>query len=217
MPRKSEQTERQCLVTRDVLPKSQMIRFVLAPDLTVVPDLKMRLPGRGVWVTAQFEIVEQAANKGLFARGFKEKVSNCEGLADLVAEQLEKGCLSSLSMTRKAGQVVTGFAKVESAIGQGGTIGIVHAADAAEDGQKKLAQAVRRHFGREHELPVIRRFSAEALSTALGQGNVVHAALLAGSASRGFLNQVAMLEGYLQPTSRDSDSDRKDRAAAKAS
>ena len=217
MPRKSEQTERQCLVTRDVLPKSQMIRFVLAPDMTVVPDLKLRLPGRGVWVTARHEIVQQAAVKGLFARGFKQKVERCDGLADLVATLLEKGCLSSLSMSRKAGQIVTGFAKVEGAIAQGGAIGLIHAADAAEDGQKKLAQAMRRHLGSDRELPIVRRFSAEALSTALGRGNVVHGALLAGSASKSLLKQVAMLNGYSQPTERDSDSDRDDRSAAHAS
>ena len=216
MPRKSEQTERQCLVTRDVLPKAQMVRFVLAPDLTVVPDLKMRLPGRGVWVTARREIVAEAVHKGLFARGFKQKVGKCEGLADLVSLQLEKGCLSSLSMTRKAGQIVTGFAKVETAMAQGNVVGLIHASDAAEDGQKKLAQAMRRYTGSDSERPVIRRFSAEQLSSALGHGNVVHAALLAGSASQSFLKQAAMLDAYLQPATRDSVSDPNGRSAAQA-
>ena len=217
MPRKSEQTERQCLVTRDVLPKSKMVRFVLAPDDTVVPDLKMRLPGRGVWVTARHETVAQAAEKGLFARGFKQKVGPCDGLADLVAEQMEKGCLASLSMTRKAGQIITGFAKVEKALMKRGVIGLVHASDAADDGRNKLAQAVRRAYGSDREMPAIRRFSAETLSTALGQGNVVHAALMAGSASQSLLKQVAALDAYLQPNDRDSVGDRKDRSAAQAS
>ena len=199
MPRKSEQTERQCLVTRQVRPKAEMIRFVLAPDGSVVPDLKQRLPGRGVWVTAKHDVIEQASQKGLFAKGFKEKTQNCVDLADLVAVQLTKGCLSALSMTRKAGQIITGFAKVESAIAQKSVIGLIHAADAAEDGQKKLAQAMRRRFGSEQTVPMVRSFSAEALSNALGQGNVVHAALLAGSASRSFVNQAVMLEQYHSP------------------
>lgn len=217
MPRKSEQTTRQCLVTRDILTKDEMIRFVLAPDDSVVPDLKMRLPGRGVWVTARMELVQQAAQKGLFARGFKQKVTLPDRLAELVAEQLELGCLSALSMARKAGQIVTGFAKVETAIAQGSAIGLIHASDAAEDGQKKLAQVVRRHLGSDGELPLVRRFSAEALSTALGQGNVVHGALLAGSAGKAVLNQVARLDAYLQPDIRDSDSGQDDRHAADAS
>lgn len=217
MPRKSEETTRQCLVTRDVLPKNAMIRFVLAPDDSVVPDLKMRLPGRGVWVTAKQEIVQHAVQKGLFARGFKQKVELRGTLAELVAEQMEQGCLSALSMARKAGQIVTGFAKVETAIAQGSAVGLIHASDAAEDGQKKMAQAVRRHLGRDDELPIVRRFSAEALSTALGQGNVVHGALLAGSAGKAALKQVARLEAYGQPDARDSDSDRADPVAADAS
>lgn len=199
MPRKSEQTERQCLVTRQIQPKAEMIRFVLAPDGSVVPDLKQRLPGRGVWVTAKHEIIAQAAQKGMFAKGFKEKTQDCANLADLVAVQLTKGCLASLSMTRKAGQIITGFAKVESAIAQKSVIGLIHAADAAEDGQKKLAQAMRRRFGSEKTVPMVRSFSAEALSQALGQGNVVHAALLAGPASRSFVNQAVMLEHYHSP------------------
>lgn len=217
MPRKSEQTTRQCLVTRDILAKSEMIRFVLAPDESVVPDLKMRLPGRGVWVSAQKEYVQQAVQKGLFARGFKQKVTLPDGLPELVAEQMELGCLSALSMARKAGQIVTGFAKVETAIGQGSAIGLIHASDAAEDGQKKIAQVVRRYYGRDEEFPRIRRFSAEVLSTALGQGNVVHGALLAGSAGKAVLNQVARLEAYLQPNMRDSDSGQTDKPAADAS
>nr|WP_320144218.1 RNA-binding protein [uncultured Cohaesibacter sp.] len=217
MPQKSEQTTRQCLVTRESLPKDQMIRFVLAPDLSVVPDLKMRLPGRGVWVTAKHDLVKQAANKGMFARGFKQKVQKCDDLAELVANLMEKGCLSSLSMTRKAGQIVTGFAKVETSIAQRGAIGLIHAADAAEDGQKKLSQAVRRHYGSDCELPIVRRFSAEALSNALGYGNVVHAALIAGSASKSFIKQVAVLEAYLQPSEPDSNSGPDDRTAGQAS
>ena len=217
MPRKSEETTRHCLVTRDILPKTEMIRFVLAPDTSVVPDLKMRLPGRGVWVTSKKELVEDAVRKGLFARGFKQKVELRDGLADLIAEQMEMGCLSALSMARKAGQVVTGFAKVEAAIGQASAIGLIHASDAAEDGQKKMAQIVRRTFGCDDELIVVRRFSAEALSTALGQGNVVHGALLAGSAGKAFLKQVVRLDAYAQPDIRDSDSDRTDRDAAHAS
>lgn len=173
-----------------------MIRFVLGPDKVVVPDLRLKLPGRGVWVTARHETIQTACDKGLFARGFKEKVGDCSGLADLVAEQLEKTCLSALSMTRKAGQIVTGFAKVEASIAQKPLIGLIHAADAAEDGQKKLAQVVRRFYGREEKVVVIRYFSAEALSTALGLGNVVHAVLLTGSASKTFLQQAVKLERF---------------------
>ncbi|MCV6546894.1 MAG: RNA-binding protein [Cohaesibacter sp.] len=197
MPRKSNEPERQCLVTRHSLSKTEMIRFVLAPDGQVVPDLKMRLPGRGVWVTADRKVLEQAVSKHLFARGFKTKIGDCEDLPDLVQRQLYMQALNALSMTKKAGQIVTGFAKVEATIAQSPLLGLLHAADAAQDGQKKLAQALRRRFGSDHTIPVIRLFSADAMTKALGLGNVIHAALTAGSASQGFLKQAQMFEAFV--------------------
>ena len=41
-----------CALTRARRPKDELIRFVLGPDGTIVPDLKEKLPGRGVWLTA---------------------------------------------------------------------------------------------------------------------------------------------------------------------
>ena len=49
------------LLTRERLPKQDLIRFVLAPNGEIVPDLKERLPGRGVWVTAAHDKVAEAA------------------------------------------------------------------------------------------------------------------------------------------------------------
>lgn len=198
-----EQTTRQCLVTRDNLSKAEMIRFVLSPDDCVVPDLKMRLPGRGVWVKANRDLVDEAVRKNLFSRGFKQAVTIDENLSDLIGKQMEKRCLSALSMTKKAGQIVTGFTKVQSSIAQYRPYGLIHAVEAAEDGQRKLAQTMRRYYGSETGCPIIRYFSAEKLSMALGLENVIHAALLAGSASQGFLDLGIRLEAYHATTKQD--------------
>ena len=77
-------TERLCAATRTVRPVSELIRFVLAPDGHVVPDLKRKLPGRGVWVTATHEAVTQATKRKLFARGLKDQVTVDPDLADQV-------------------------------------------------------------------------------------------------------------------------------------
>ncbi len=37
-----------CAVTRQVAPTDDLIRFVLSPTGEVVPDLKRKLPGRGL-------------------------------------------------------------------------------------------------------------------------------------------------------------------------
>jgi predicted RNA-binding protein YlxR (DUF448 family) len=45
-------TMRMCAVSRDVRPIDELIRFVVAPSGEVIPDLKRKLPGRGLWVSA---------------------------------------------------------------------------------------------------------------------------------------------------------------------
>ncbi|HET7717906.1 MAG TPA: DUF448 domain-containing protein [Bauldia sp.] len=103
MPPRNEPPTRTCIVTREALPAERLIRFVAAPDGTVVPDLRRRLPGRGVWVSADAEHIRTAERKRLFARGLGEEVKVEPGLADRVAALLKESALSALSLARKAG------------------------------------------------------------------------------------------------------------------
>ena len=104
----SASPERQCAVTRERLAREAMLRFVLSPDGVVTPDIAARLPGRGVWVTAERRHVDTAAAKGAFARGFKSAVTVPDGLSDLVERLLLKRCIDLLGLARKAGLAVTG-------------------------------------------------------------------------------------------------------------
>ncbi len=63
-------SQRTCIVTRAKLPPDELLsRFVLAPDGQVVPDLKRKLPGRGVWVQATAKAVAEAVRtQGVHAR-----------------------------------------------------------------------------------------------------------------------------------------------------
>lgn len=137
-------SERTCLVTREAQPPSGLIRFVRAPDGAVVPDLKEKLPGRGVWVTGRRDVLEQAVRKRLFARGFKDEAMADPALPDLVDRLLLDQALAALSMARKAGRVVTGFGKVTTALAKGQAVAVLHAAEAAEDGRRKVLQAMMR-------------------------------------------------------------------------
>src|SRR5579871_5287276 len=105
-------TERLCIATRQVRPVGALIRFVIGPDGAVVPDLKRRLPGRGVWVTARRQAVAEAVRRRLFGRGLKAEVRVSPELPDAVERLLEQSALNALSIARKAGLVVHGFAKV---------------------------------------------------------------------------------------------------------
>ena len=187
--------ERTCIVTRVKLPPEAMIRFVVGPDDAVVPDIRRRLPGRGVWVTASAELVQRAATKGAFSRGFKAKVRADGHLAAEVDALLERDALGSLAMANKAGAVTTGFAKVESALGSGQVTALLHAGEAADDGCRKLDAAARRRGGAEPPRSV-KLFSGEQLDLALGRVNVIHAALAAGPASQAFLGRCLRLTAY---------------------
>ncbi|WP_075216404.1 RNA-binding protein [Mongoliimonas terrestris] len=144
MAPKRDESERTCLVTRATGPSAGLIRFVRGPDGQVVPDLKGKLPGRGVWLTGRRTVVAEAVKKRAFSRGFKAETETPADLPDLVDRLMADAALGALSMARKAGKVVTGFGKVTSALGRGQAVAVIHAVEAADDGRRKVAQVMRR-------------------------------------------------------------------------
>jgi predicted RNA-binding protein YlxR (DUF448 family) len=185
-----------CAVTRAVLPESDLIRFVAAPDGSVVPDLKARLPGRGAWITADRKSVTEAAKRNVFARALEKPLKPVPDLADQVAARLREAALGRLGIARKAGAVVAGFTKVEAAIAGERLSGVLTATDAAEDGERKIGQALHRRFGAEGPVPVLRLFASEELGLALGRSNVIHAAVLQGPAGESFMDAAIRLQRY---------------------
>jgi predicted RNA-binding protein YlxR (DUF448 family) len=188
--------ERTCIVTRTKGSPRDMIRFVLGPDLMVVPDIRHKLPGRGVWVTARADKVAEAVKRQAFARGFKVKAVASPRLPDELDALLRQDCHQFLSLVNKAGLLVTGFAKVEAAVESGQIVGLLHATDAGMDGVRKLGQTLRRRFGEDRLLPQIKLFSGDELDLALGRTNVIHAALMAGTASEAFVTRCRRLMAY---------------------
>jgi len=189
--------ERLCIVAREVRPVADMIRFVIGPDGEVVPDLKRRLPGRGVWVSANRKAVAEAVGRRAFARGFKADVRVAPDLAGRVELLLERSALDALSIARKAGRVVVGLSRVERALAAEPVAALLHAADAGRDGARKIAAAARRHLGEKADgLAIVQGFTGAQLDLALGRPSVVHAALLAGPASDGFLARYRSLERF---------------------
>jgi predicted RNA-binding protein YlxR (DUF448 family) len=187
-------TERMCVATREVKPTAEMIRFVVGPDGTVVPDLRNKLPGRGVWVTATRAALAQAIKRKAFGAGFKRDLRVDAGLIDLTERLMERAVLDALAICGKAGLAVAGFAKVEAALARGSAVALIHAADGAADGVRKLNAMVRREHPSEAPQPhIIREFSSDQLDLALGRPNVVHAALTTGSASETCLARHARL------------------------
>jgi predicted RNA-binding protein YlxR (DUF448 family) len=201
--------ERTCIVTRRKGAPETMIRFVLGPDLAVVPDLRRKLPGRGVWVTTSAATVAEAVRKNAFSRGFKVKVKAEAALADTVGDLMARDALQSLAMANKAGVVITGFAKVEAALGAGRQAAVLHATDGGDDGIRKLDALVRRRVEAGDNVASIKLFASQQLDLALGRTNVIHAALAAGPAGHAFLSRCHRLMSYRSPASYDLSADAK--------
>jgi hypothetical protein len=176
---------RLCVATGEVKPVAEMIRYVVAPDGGIVPDIAHKLPGRGAWVTATAGALKLALERKSFARAFRGKGTAGAELPSLVERLLRQAALDALSMANKAGQVVAGFERVKAALGEGRVEVLVHASDAGADGMHKLERVECAETG---EKPaIIRLFTGEQLDLALGRPNVVHAALFGHPASRVFL------------------------------
>ena len=186
---------RRCALTRARRPKDDLIRFVLAPDGEIVPDLKERLPGRGVWVSASGDIVAEAAKRNVFARALKAQVKVPADLARRVETLLLEAALGAFALANKAGEVMFGFTKVEQAIAREKVLALLHASDAAEDGCRKLDARLRAQ-SKGAEAPAIRVFASDELDLASGRTNVIHAAIIHGRVGAKLLAAVSRLERY---------------------
>ena len=189
--------ERTCIVTRRQATPEAMIRFVRAPDGALAPDIRSRLPGRGVWVTARADVIAEAARKQMFARGLKAKVAAPPSLAEDVDRLLEADCLQMLAMANKSGLVVAGFGKVCAALEKGAVAVLIEAADGSDEGKRKLAQTARRAAGETGvSAEAVAIFTSIQLDLALGRTNVIHAALAPGGPTTAFVARCRRLESY---------------------
>jgi predicted RNA-binding protein YlxR (DUF448 family) len=186
---------RRCALTRERLPKEDLIRFVLAPSGEIVPDLKERLPGRGVWVTAAHDRVAEAAKRNVFGRALKTEATVPAELALKLDRLLAENALGALALANKAGEIVFGAAKIEEAIAKGRVVALIHASDAAEDGCRKLEGKFRAN-ARDGTVPPVRLFTADELGLASGRTNVIHAAVIQGGAAAKFLAGASRVERY---------------------
>ncbi len=196
-------SERTCIATGVKGPPDAMLRFALGPEGEVVPDIRRKLPGRGVWTSLSADAVVRAVSKGAFARAFRDKVAATADLARDVDMLLERDALQSLSMANKAGLVVAGAFKVDAAIADGGIAVLIQASDGAADGLAKRERAVRSQDGDGAAVARLNLFSSHQLGLALGKANVIHAALKCGAATSAFLARAERLRCF-RATDRDA-------------
>jgi len=182
--------ERTCIVTREIRDKGRMIRFVAAPDGAIVPDLKGDLPGRGLWVTAERGILDEAIRRHAFTKVTKGKAKADAGLTDRVAELLERQLLDQLGLAKKSGHLVAGFDKVEAALRAGQVKFLLEASDGTADGRGKLARLAGPGVEIWAPLP------SEALAPALGRQHAIHVAVKPGGMAERLSITLRRLAGF---------------------
>ncbi|MHA1601225.1 MAG: RNA-binding protein [Alphaproteobacteria bacterium] len=163
---------RRCLASGQVRPKRELLRFAVAPDGSVVPDLAERLPGRGLWLSPARDMIDLACARNLFARAAKAPVRVPSDLPEQVERLLRRRCLDMLGLARRGGHVASGYDAASLWLGGSKAVLLLQAVDAAEGGRSKL-----RALARAHDVPVVEVFRAEELGRALGRDALVHAAL----------------------------------------
>jgi predicted RNA-binding protein YlxR (DUF448 family) len=184
---------RRCIVTGDVLPDARLLRFVAGPESRIVVDVAAKLPGRGLWVRSEREVVARAVEKQLFSRAAKASLKAGDGLCDEAEARLSERILAQLGLALRAGELLLGFDTVEKAVRAGRAAIIVQAADCGPEGARKLQSAA----VAVDQVPfVIGCFLGPELSLALGRANVVHAALKPGRMAERLIFDAGRLSGF---------------------
>jgi predicted RNA-binding protein YlxR (DUF448 family) len=175
-------------------PEAELVRFVAGPEGVLVPDVAAKLPGRGVWVSAQRAAVEQAVKRNAFAKSLKGPVRAPADLADQTETLLARRCLDLLGMARRAGALAMGAELVESAIRSRPPLLLIEASDGAADGRERL---LRLAFGlHRSEPPLCGCFTAAELGMALGRDRVIHACLLNERMAQAWSADLSRLSGF---------------------
>ena len=166
-----KETNRKCIVTGQIKPKDELLRFVKTPDSRLVPDFNNKLDGRGLYVSISKKALQKALEKNLFIKSIHLHLKIEENFLTIVEQLLYKRGLDSINLARKAGALVTGFEKVKEKILKNKAEFLIEAQDASQDGTQKI-KAISKN------LDIINAYKTSDLDIALNKENTVHVAVL---------------------------------------
>ena len=190
--------ERRCIASGETRDPQHMVRFVLSPDGVVTPDVAGKLPGRGVWVSADRKSLEKVIALKSFARGFKGKAKTEGDLTELTERLLARRVLGLITMARKSSVIAMGFDQVQSMAREAAIAFRIEAKDGSKDGRSKI-RTLSKAINREQDLPdpvVIGCFTAEDIGKALGRESIVHAAVKPCRLAKSLAIEVNKLAGF---------------------
>lgn len=181
--------ERRCIATGATQPADGMLRFVVGPDQTIVPDVAERLPGRGVWVSADRAALRKAMEKNLFSRAAKAKVTVPDDLEATVRRLLQARIADVLGLARRAGRAVAGLEKARSAAARTDGGAVVLASDAGGDARREARQIGQ---GR----PVLVALDAARLGQVFGRERAVHVFVDGDRFAADLAREISRLGGF---------------------
>jgi predicted RNA-binding protein YlxR (DUF448 family) len=190
---------RRCAVTRVCLPKERMIRFVVGPDRRIVPDLAARLPGRGIWLSADRDVIETACKRGAFAKAARGQVTVPPSLALDLSVALARRIGDTMGLARRAGQTVAGFAKAREWMDAGRVGLVVQAHDGSPDERARFIS------GRGRDIPVVAPLDAASLGAIFGREHTVHAVVATGRLAETLRIEAGRLAGLTAPSAVSAD------------
>lgn len=183
----SSDPERKCIVSGDAQSKLGLIRFVVGPDGQIVADILGKLPGRGLWVSANRASLDEAVQKGLFSKAARQKVTVPEGLIQDIEAQLARRTVDLISLARKGGTAVAGYEKVKDWLLKDYADVLVQSSDGSERGKSKLSTPYGGVF--------IGWLTSDELGLAFGRQTVIHAALASGGLTSRIVEEAQRLKG----------------------
>ena len=188
---------RRCIASGVRCPKERMLRFVVGPDGGLVTDVAGTLPGRGIWLSANRDMLNKACDKNLFAKAARARITVPAGLAAEVERLLARRCLDLVGLARRAGQLTAGFEKVRDRLRSGDQGVLLTAADGAPNGRAKI-KALGRH------LALLDVLGAAELGAAIGRVDAVHLMVAPGPIADKLVAEAARLAAFRAPDHRSA-------------
>ena len=184
---KTQKDVRQCCVTKQLLPRDQLLRFVAGPDNLVYFDVTGHLPGRGAWLSPSKDVLSKALKTKTLQKTLDVSALRLpDDLAGQIETQLKQRCLHWLGLAQKSGMLLTGFDTIRAARSALGLV--LHAKDCSEKEQERL------HLT---DVPVCRLFSADELAQAVGKEGCVHVALHTSHLTGKLFNDILRLRAFM--------------------
>ncbi len=178
---------RRCLVTREPVPREQALRFVVGPGNRLVFDASATLPGRGLWLSARADVLNQAVRRGVFARAARAQVVLAPDLPGEVRAVLARRVAELLGLARRGGGAISGFEKAREWLQSGRAGLVVQASDGSPE------ERVRFLGGR--DVPAVAVLDAATLGKVFGRDHIVHVVIAPGRLARMIEIEARRLQG----------------------